>query len=278
MEIGKSNSLKAARTTENGCYLMDEEGNEVLLPNAYVPDSLKLGDQLEVFLYKDNEQRPVATTLKPKIQVDEFAYLEVKDVNKAGAFIDMGVVKQLLVPYSEQPIKMEEGEKYVVFCLVDEETDRLIGSAQLEDFIFTEDLDVVEGDEVELLVYKRSDLGMSVIVNQMYQGLIFHSEVHQPITIGDKLKGYVKNVRADGKLDIVLRPQGYRNEIDSVTQSVLDILNKEGGFFKYHDKSDPEEIKSVFRMSKKAFKRALGNLYKNRIVELSKDGTKLLKK
>lgn len=278
MEIGKSNSLKAARTTENGCYLMDEEGNEVLLPNAYVPDSLKLGDRLEVFVYKDNEQRPVATTLKPKIQVDEFAYLEVKDVNKAGAFIDMGVVKQLLVPYSEQPIKMEEGEKYVVFCLVDEETDRLIGSAQLEDFIFTEDLDVVEGDEVELLVYKRSDLGMSVIVNQMYQGLIFHSEVHQPITIGDKLKGYVKNVRADGKLDIVLRPQGYRNEIDSVTQSVLDILNKEGGFFKYHDKSDPEEIKSVFRMSKKAFKRALGNLYKNRIVELSKDGTKLLKK
>ena len=278
MEIGKSNSLKAARTTENGCYLMDEKGNEVLLPNAYVPDSLKLGDQLEVFVYKDNEQRPVATTLKPKIQVDEFAYLEVKDVNKAGAFIDMGVVKQLLVPYSEQPIKMEEGEKYVVFCLVDEETDRLIGSAQLEDFIFTEDLDVVEGDEVELLVYKRSDLGMSVIVNQMYQGLIFHSEVHQPIAIGDKLKGYVKNARADGKLDIVLRPQGYRNEIDSVTQSVLDILNKEGGFFKYHDKSDPEEIKSVFKMSKKAFKRALGNLYKNRIVELSKDGTKLLKK
>lgn len=278
MEIGKINKLKAARTTDNGCYLMDEEGNEVLLPNVYVSPSLNLGDEIEVFVYLDNEEREVATTLTPKIQLDSFAYLQVMDVNRAGAFLDMGVVKQLLVPYSEQPVKMESGEWYVVFCLLDDKTGRLIGSAQLEDFIFTEDIDVEEGDEVNILAYKRSDLGMNVIVNGQYQGLIFKSDMHKRVQVGDEIKAYVKQVRTDGKIDIVLEAQGYRNVIDSVTQGVLDILIKNDGFFKYHDKSDPAEISKVFGMSKKAFKRALGNLYKQRIVSLSKEGTKLLKK
>ncbi|MGB0851347.1 MAG: CvfB family protein [Bacteroidia bacterium] len=278
MEIGKINKLKAARTTDNGCYLMDEEGNEVLLPNVYVSPSLKLGDEIDVFVYLDNEEREVATTITPKIQLDSFAYLQVMDVNRAGAFLDMGVVKQLLVPYSEQPVKMEAGEWYVVFCLLDEKTGRLIGSAQIEDFIFTEDLDVAEGDEVEILAYKRSDLGMNVIVNGQYQGLIFKSDMHKRVQVGDEIKAFVKQVRTDGKIDIVLEPQGYRNVIDNATQGVLDILIKNDGFFKYHDKSDPAEISKVFGMSKKAFKKALGNLYKQRIVSLSKEGTKLLKK
>ncbi len=277
MEIGKINKLKAARTTDNGCYLMDAEGSEVLLPNAYVTKDLKLGDEIEVFVYKDNEERPVATTLAPKIQVDKFAYLQVMDVNKAGAFMDMGVVKQLMIPYSEQPVKMETGESYVVFCLLDDETDRLIGSAQLEDFIFTEEIDLEEGQEVDLLIYKRSNLGINVIVNQMFQGLIFHSDVHKRANIGDEIKGYVKTIREDGKLDILLQEPGYRNVIDKTTQGVLDILKKHGGKFPYHDKSNPDDIRRVFGMSKKAFKKALGNLYKNRMVELSKTGTKLLK-
>lgn len=277
MEIGKINKLKAARTTDNGCYLMDAEGSEVLLPNAYVTKDLKLGDEIEVFVYKDNEERPVATTLAPKIQVDKFAYLQVMDVNKAGAFMDMGVVKQLMIPYSEQPVKMETGESYVVFCLLDDETDRLIGSAQLEDFIFTEEIDLEEGQEVDLLIYKRSNLGINVIVNQMFQGLIFHSDVHKRVNIGDEIKGYMKTIREDGKLDILLQEPGYRNVIDKTTQGVLDILKKHGGKFPYHDKSNPDDIRRVFGMSKKAFKKALGNLYKNRMVELSKTGTKLLK-
>ncbi|PCJ64393.1 MAG: GntR family transcriptional regulator [Bacteroidetes bacterium] len=278
MEIGKTQMLKAARTTDNGCYLMDEVGNEVLLPNTYVTPELNLGDEISVFVYKDNEQRLTATTLKPKVELEQFAYLEVMDVNNAGAFMDMGVVKQLLVPYSEQPVKMEIGEKYVVFFMLDEETDRLIGSAKLEDFIFTEDLDVEEGAEVEVLPYKRSDLGMNVIVNGLYQGLVFKSDIHRPFPIGIKLKAYVKNIRADGKIDLLLEPMGYRNVIDNASQSVLDVLQKNDGHFKYTDKSDPDEIRRVFKMSKKAFKKALGSLYKQKIVLLEKDGTKLLKK
>lgn len=276
MEIGKTNTLRASRTTDNGCYLIDTEGNEVLLPNAYVADTLKLGDELSVYVYKDNEERPVATTLIPKIELEKFAYLKVMDVNNAGAFMDMGLVKQLLVPYSEQPVKMETGEWYVVFCLLDDKTDRLIGSAQIEDFLFTEDLDLEEGQEVDILMYKRSELGMNVIVNGMFQGLIFKNDIHKLVQVGDERKAYVKNIRPDGKIDLTLEPQGYRNVIDKATQGVLDILENAGGHFPYHDKSDPEEIRKVFRMSKKAFKKALGNLYKNKIVTLEKDGTKLI--
>lgn len=276
MEIGKTNTLKASRTTDNGCYLMDTEGNEVLLPNAYVPSTLKLGEDISVFIYRDNEERPVATTLKPKIELDKFAYLKVMDVNSAGAFMDMGVVKQLLIPYSEQPVKMEAEEWYVVFCLLDDKTDRLIGSAQIEDFLFTEDVELEEGQEVDILMYKRSELGMNVIVNGMFQGLIFKSDIHKPVQIGDERKAYVKTIRPDGKLDLTLEPQGYRNVIDKATQGVLDILKYEGGYFKYHDKSEPDDIRKVFKMSKKAFKKALGNLYKNKIVVLEKDGTRLI--
>ena len=277
MEIGKTTILQAARTTDNGYYLQDEEGNEVLLPNAYVAPTLNLGDKIEVFVYKDNDERPVATTLKPKIELEKFAFLEVMDVNNAGAFMDIGVVKQLLVPYSEQPVKMEVGEKYVVFCLLDDKTDRMIGSSQIEDFLFTEDIDVEEGNEVEILPYKKSELGMNVIVNGLYQGLIFYSDIFTPIQIGELQKAYVKNVREDGKLDIVIQPQGYKNVIDRATQGVLDILMKQGGFFKFTDKSDPDEIRKVFKMSKKAFKKALGNLYKQKMVSLDKDGTRLVK-
>ncbi|MDB4161803.1 S1-like domain-containing RNA-binding protein [Bacteroidia bacterium] len=276
MEIGKTNTLRASRTTDNGCYLIDNHGNEVLLPNAYVADTLNLGDDIDVYVYKDNEERPVATTLIPKVELDKFAFLKVMDVNNAGAFMDMGLVKQLLVPYSEQPVKMEADEWYVVFCLLDDKTDRLIGSGQIEDFLFTEDLELEEGQEVNILMYKRSELGMNVIINGMYQGLIFKNDIHKPVQVGDERKAFVKTIRPDGKVDLTLEPQGYRNVIDKATQGVLDILEKEGGHFKFHDKSDPDDIRKVFQMSKKAFKKALGNLYKSKIVILEKDGTKLI--
>ena len=278
MRIGKTHKLKAARTTDNGCYLIDDQGNEVLLPNIYVNDNLKLGDEIAVFVYLDNEERPIATNIKPLIELDSFAFLEVKDVNRAGAFMDMGLVKQLLVPYSEQPVKMEVGEWYVVFCLLDEQTDRLIASAMIEDFMFTEGIDFEIGDEVDVLFYKKSDLGMNAIVNNQFQGLIFHSDIHQKIAIGEKQKAFVKKIRPDGKIDLSLTPPGYRNAIDQSTQSVLEQLKRSNGYFKYSDKSDPEEIRNKFGMSKKAFKKALGNLYKKKIIRLDKDGTYLTHK
>ena len=278
MQIGKTHRLKAARTTDNGCYLIDDNGTEVLLPNVYVSDNLKLGDEISVFVYLDNEERPVATTIKPHIELDKFAYLEVKDVNRAGAFMDMGLIKQLLVPFSEQPVKMEIGEWYVVFCFLDEQTDRLIASAMIDDFVFTEGIDFEEGDEVEALFYKKSDLGINAIVNNQFKGLVFQSDIDQDISIGNKLKAYVKKIRSDGKIDLTLKPQGYRNVIDQSTQSVLDQLKQENGFFKYTDKSSPDDIRSEFGMSKKAFKKALGNLYKQKIVRLEKDGTYLISK
>jgi predicted RNA-binding protein (virulence factor B family) len=276
MELGKTQFLKALRTTDNGCYLVDAEGNEVLLPNAYVSPKLKLGDEIEVFVYLDNGERITATTLKPKLELEQFAYLEVKQVNNAGAFVDMGLVKQLLIPYREQEQKLEEGDWVVVFMLLDEETNRLIGSTKIKDFLFFEDLNLEEGDEVDLLFYRKTDLGANAIVNNLFQGLVFKTDIHQPLHVGDKLKGFVKKIREDGKIDLVLQPIGYKNLIDAASQTVLDAIKKNNGTLKLSDKSHPDDIKRQLGMSKKAFKKALGFLYKNKLVILEERATKLV--
>lgn len=276
MELGKTQVLRALRTTDNGCYLVDEEGNEVLLPNAYVSPELKLGDDISVFVYLDNGERITATTLKPKLELEQFAFLEIKQVNAAGAFADMGIVKQLMIPFREQEEKLEEGQFAVVFMLLDEETDRLIGSTKVRDFLFFDELDVEEGDEVDLLFYRKTDLGMSAIVNNMFQGLVFKTDIHKRVSIGDSLKGYVKKIREDGKIDVVLEPMGYKNVIDSVSQQVLDAITKNNGVLYLSDKSNPDDIKKQLGMSKKVFKKALGNLYKNKLVVLEERATKLV--
>lgn len=276
MKLGKTNTLKAHRTTENGCYLIDENGEEVLLPNAYVPKDLKLGEYLSVFVYLDNLQRITATTLVPKLEVESFAFLEVMDVNNMGAFLDIGLAKQLLVPYGEQATKLEKGDKRVFYMLLDEKTNRLIGSTKLNDFLFDEDVNLSNGEKVDLLCYKRTNLGMNVIVNQMFKGLIFNSDLHQNLRVGDALPGYVKLVRDDGKIDIVLEPVGYKNTIDKNSQLILDALQANNGVLSLTDKSSPEAIKSTLGMSKKAFKRGLGSLYKQQLVQLDDDATRLL--
>jgi predicted RNA-binding protein (virulence factor B family) len=276
LEIGVTQKLIAARTTDNGCYLKDDEGNEVLLPNAYVSPELQLGDTVEVFVYKDNEQRPVATTLKPKLEVEQFAYLEVKEVNNVGAFLDWGLVKQLMVPFAEQTVKMEEGKSYVVYLHLDEKTERLIGSAKINEFLFFDDITVETGDKVDLLFYKKTDLGINAIVNGMFQGLVFHGDIHQQINIGDKMEGYVKNVRDDGKLDLSLMPVGYRQAIDPNTRTVLDALKNNDGVLMLHDKSDPHDIRTQLGMSKKMFKKTLGYLYKWKKIEILDDSIKLV--
>ncbi len=276
MEIGKINKLTAARSTDNGYYLTDNDGNEVLLPNAYVADDLKIGNEIEVFVYKDSEDRIVATTLKPYVQFEEFAYLKVKEVNDYGAFMDWGLPKDLMVPFAEQTEKMEAGKSYLIFLLQDEQTDRLIASSNVNEFVFFDEIDVKQGDEVDLLLYNMTELGMNVIVNNMYKGLIFKSDIHKNIKPGDRIKGFVKQVREDGKIDIILEPAGYKNSIDENSDIILSALKENNGFLNLTDKNTPEEIKRILGLSKKAFKNGLGNLYKQKIVELNENGIKLL--
>ncbi len=276
MEIGKINKLTAARSTDNGYYLTDNDGNEVLLPNAYVADDLKIGNEIEVFVYKDSEDRIVATTLKPYVQFEEFAYLKVKEVNDYGTFMDWGLPKDLMVPFAEQTEKMEEGNWYLIFLLEDEQTERLIGSSKVNEFTFTTEIDVNTGDEVDLLLYNITELGMNAIVNNLYKGLIFKSDIHKNIKPGDRIKGFVKQVREDGKIDIILEPAGYKNSIDTNSDIILSILKENDGFLNLTDKSAPEDIKRILGLSKKAFKNGLGNLYKQKIVELNENGIKLL--
>ena len=276
MEIGKTNKLRIARTTDFGFFLEDDAGNEVLLPNAYVTDDLHIDDETEVFIYKDSEDRIVATTLKPYVQLDEFAFLQVKQVNQNGAFMDWGLPKDLMVPFAAQTKKMEEGKWYLIFLILDEYTNRLIGSNKVNRFVHFNDVDVKQGDEVDLLLYKMTELGMNVIVNNKYKGLIFTSDIHKNIKPGDRIKGYVKQVREDGKIDILLEPVGYENSIDNNSGIILSVLKENNGFLNLTDKSTPEDIKRKLGMSKKAFKKGLGSLYKHKIVELNEDGIKLL--
>jgi len=276
MEIGKTIKLIAARSTDNGYYLTDSDGNEVLLPNAYVEDDLRIGHEIEVFIYKDSEDRIVATTLKPYIQFEEFAYLQVKDANKYGTFMDWGLPKDLMVPFAEQIEEMEVGKWYLVFLLEDEDTERLIGTCNVNSFVFFDDIDVKKGDKVDLLLYDLNELGMSAIVNNMYRGLIFKSDIHKDIKPGEKIKGYVKQVREDGKIDLVLEPEGYIQSNDKNSSAILAALKENNGLLDLNDKSTPEEINQKLGLSKKAFKRALGSLYKLKKVELTETGIKLI--
>jgi len=276
MQLGKTNQLKVSKLTEQGYLLEDEESKDILLPNNDVTNKLEIADTIEVFVYKDSNDRLTATTLKPTIQLEQFAYLQVKDVNKTGAFMDWGISKDLLVPYAEQTVKMSKGEWHLVFMLLDEETNRLIGSCKENEFVFFDEIDIKEGDEVDLLLYSRTDLGFNAIVNNLYKGLIFNSNIHKDIKSGDRIKGYVKLVRDDGKIDLLLEPLGYKKSIDTTTETILHKLKENDGCIFLTDKSTPEEIKQQFGLSKKAFKRGLGSLYKQKSITILEDCIKLV--
>ncbi|MFK7900157.1 MAG: S1 RNA-binding domain-containing protein [Cyclobacteriaceae bacterium] len=276
MEIGKINTLTASRSTGNGYYLVDEEDNEVLLPNSYVTEDIRIGSELDVFVYKDSEDRIVAVTNTPYVLLNQFAFLKVKDVNPAGAFFDWGLQKDLLVPYAEQIGELKAGDWRLVFLLKDEKTERLIGSCKSNQFFFFDEIDVAAGDEVDLLIYQPNDLGFNAVVNNLYKGLIFHSDIHKDIQPGDKVKGYIRLVREDGKLDIALEPIGYKNAIDSTSQHILTRLKENNGILNVHDKSDPDLIKQLFGLSKKAFKRSIGFLYKEKIISIEKNHIELV--
>ncbi len=274
MLIGQLNNLIVKRITGVGFFLADEAGNEVLLPNKYIPEGLRVNDTIEVFIYNDSEDRPIATTLKPLIKLNEFALLQVKQVSPIGAFLDWGLEKDLLVPFREQNSKMLEGKNYVVHLYTDERTRRLVASAKVHRFLNNDNLQLTEGDEVDLLVFAKSELGFKVIINSQYEGLIYHNEIFKPIKAGDALKGYIKTIRADNKIDVALQKQGFKN-MDVNTMRVMDFLKNNKGFLPLTDNSSPEEIAKLLNMSKKNFKKAIGILYKKQAVQLQTDGVYL---
>lgn len=270
--IGKYNNLTILRDTSVGFFLGDVEGEEVLLPNKYKTDDMQIDDVIRVFVYNDSEDRPVATTETPKIVRNEFANLEVKDVSEHGAFLNWGLEKDLFVPFREQTTPMEIGEWHVVFLYLDQKTSRLIATTKLDRYLENERLLVKEGDEVDLLVWKKTDLGYNVVVNQFHKGLIYANEVFKTINIGDSLKGYVKKIREENRLDISLEKQGYENVVEPTAQRILDELKKNNGFLNLSDNSAPEEINRQLGISKKVFKKAIGGLYKQGLIRIATDG------
>ncbi|MBX2817876.1 MAG: GntR family transcriptional regulator [Saprospiraceae bacterium] len=276
MKLGTVNTLSASRQTLHGFYLKDDSGEEVLLPNAWVPESFAPGDEIDVFLYTDSEDRPIATTMTPKLFLGEFAWLKVRDVSSVGAFMDWGLPKDLFVPYAEQIQKLRKGDYHLVYLLLDERTQRLFGSTRVRRFLKPADARLNQNQEVEALLYERTDLGVRAIVNGLYGGLFFHSDVHQRIILGSTQRAFVKQVREDGKIDLVFRPVGYRAEIDPVSTLLLETLERNNGSLQLTDKSSPEEINQTLGISKKSFKRALGHLYKRRMVRLTPEGIHLV--
>ncbi len=270
IKIGDDNTLKIARETSVGLYLTDGE-KDVLLPNKYVPKKYEIGDELIVFVYLDQEERPVATTLEPYIYLNEFALLKVNYINDFGAFMDMGLEKDLFVPFREQARPMKEGNRYLIYMYLDEKTNRLVGSSKLRQFVDNKEITVQEGEEVELVVSHITDLGINVIINEKHAGLMYKNEVFEEMRTGDRIIGYIKSIRPDGKIDVTRTKVGFDGVLDSATQ-ILKELESNNGFLGLTDASHPEDIKTVLNMSKKTFKKAVGTLYKQQQIEIKENG------
>jgi uncharacterized protein len=276
IELGRLNELEILRDTSVGLFLGDGEGNDVLLPNKYVPETYEIGETITVFCYLDYDERPVATTLEPEIMLGEFRLLQVVEVNEFGAFLEWGLEKHLLVPFREQRTKMKEGQWYVVHCYLDDKSGRLVASNKLDKFLSNDHLEVKEWDEVTLVVIRQTDLGWEVIINEKHKGLVYFNEVFKAINIGDVIPGCIKKIRSDHKIDVSLQPLGAR-VLEPAAKKIYDVLVAHKGFLKLHDKSDPDAIRDIMQMSKKTFKKGLGTLYKERKITFEKDGIALIK-
>lgn len=275
METGKINQLKVVKTVDFGVYLDGGDGVEVLLPTRYVPENCAAGDELEVFIYHDNEGRLIATTLRPYAIVGEFGWLKVKEVTDNGAFLEWGIMKDLLVPYREQKTAMKPGQRYLVYVYLDHITRRIAASARIDKFLDNVPPEYEPGQEVDLLVADSTDMGYKVIINQRHWGLLYHNEVFRPLQKGEHLKGYINTVREDEKIDVCLQKPGYE-KIDGIAEHILASLKLNNGFLSVHDKSDAERIYALFGCSKKSFKKALGALYKQQLIQLEATGIRLV--
>lgn len=274
IEIGKFNELRFIKKTEAGLVLTDGE-KEVVLPYVHAPQTAEVGDNMHVFVYIHSDGRLMATTETPVAMVDEFAFLEVVDVNEQGAFMDMGIGKDVFVPEREQKRPMKVGQKHVVFLYTDDRNERITASSRLTDFIDQDMHDLEEGDEVSLLIFDESDLGYSAIINQKYAGLLYHNEVFEDLKPGDVRRGFVKKIREENKIDLSLQVIGFRHILD-LKDTLLQELRQNGGMISLGDRSSPEDIYNQLKISKKAFKKAVGSLYKERLVVVTDDSVKLV--
>ena len=271
IKIGKINTLTIDRITDHGFYLLSEDGADVLLPNAYIEDNMSIGDEIKVFIYTDSEDRLIATTLKPKALLDEFGYMEVVDVATFGAFVDWGLPKDLFVPKSLQKIPLKVGMKFVFRVCLDEETNRLVGAHKFKKLIRNDIEELEVNQQVHIIIREKTPLGFKVIVNNLYEAMIFHNEIFEDIWVGQKKVAYVKNIRSDRKLDISLQPIGKSN-IDTATSRIEKILKENAGRLVFNYKSSPEDIKNRFGLSKKNYKRALTALLEKGIITVDESG------
>lgn len=269
--IGQYNTLTILRETSVGLFLGDNEDNDILLPNKYVPNVYDIGDEITVFCYLDHDERPVATTLEPYINLNDFALLKVVEVNKVGAFLDWGLEKHLFVPFKEQARKMEEGKWYLVYLYLDDETGRLVASSKTNQFVCNDELSVEENEEVDLIVSRFTDLGCEVIINKKHKGLVYTDETYERLKLGERKKGFIKKIRDDHKIDVSLQPLGVK-VIEPSAEKILDALKRNRGFLGLHDKSEADDISAILGMSKKTFKKAIGSLYKQKKILIKEDG------
>ena len=272
--LGKYNQLEVVKQVDFGVYLNGGDDGEILLPSRYVPEGCKPGDMLNVFIYLDNEERLIATTLQPKVQVGEFACLEVAWVNEYGAFLDWGLMKDLFVPFREQKQKMQKGHRYVVHAHVDEDSYRIMASAKVERYLSKEIPPYQPGEEVEVMVWQRTDLGYKVIVDNQFSGLVYQREIFKALEPGMKMSAYIRQVREDGKIDLTLQKDGLQ-KVGDFAEVLLQYIKYHDGYTPLNDKSAAEDIYDAFEVSKKTFKKAVGDLYKKRLIVLVEDGIRL---
>ncbi len=273
--VGKLNELQIIREVDFGLYLDGQNLGDILLPRRYAPKDYKLDDFITVFVYTDSEDRLISTTETPFGMVDDIVLLKVVGLSHAGAFLDWGLPKDLLVPFTEQNKKMKRGHNYVVKIFLDEKTDRVAASSKLEKFLSTDFPDELEiGQEVDLLISDESDLGFTAVINDLYLGMIYKNEIYEPLRVGNIKKGFVKKIRDDGKIDLTLYKAGYER-ITNLSDEIIEKLKEQNGFIAVTDKSSPELIYKLFGASKKTYKKAIGSLYKERKINLEKDGIRL---
>ena len=276
VKVGRINVLRVIKRLPFGAYLVaGSEKQEILLPKRFEPENCSVDDLLKVFIYYDSEDRIIATTEMPLAQVDECAYLKVVDVNQVGAFMDMGLMKDLFVPFAEQAIRMEKGHSYVVHLYLDEHSGRIMASSKLDKFLLETSHYHKPGQEVSLLIFAQTELGYKAAIGSTYQGLLFNNEIYQPIKIGDSVKGYIKNIRPDKKIDLTLQLPSEKTR-GELANRILAYIKEQGGSANITDKSSPEEIYAVFSVSKKAYKKALGALYKRRLIAIEKNQISLV--
>ena len=273
-EIGVYNNLRVIKEVDFGVYLDGGEHEEILLPRRYVPENCKVDDNIRVFIYLDSEDRFIATTETPYAKVGDFALLKVVAVESVGAFLDWGLLKDLLVPFGEQSPTMEIGKSYVVKVYVDKQSNRIAATTRLDRYLDNEPGNFHAGQEVELLICNQTDIGYKAIINGTHWGVLYSNEVFQPLKSGQKIKGYIKKVREDNKIDLSLHKPGYER-VDDITDTILNVLKEQGGFISVTDKSSPETINKLFGVSKKTYKKAIGAIYRKRLITIESDGIRL---